>query len=79
MFVFYMYIKALFRVGVDQRIVNKQGKTADAYLEDNPQLIALYEGYGDGIWSAIETSNIQETERLIKGKLLIQAVIVPVS
>jgi hypothetical protein len=74
-----MYIKALFRVGVDQRIVNKQGKTADAYLEDNPQLIALYEGYGDGIWSAIETSNIQETERLIKGKLLIQAVIVPVS
>jgi len=74
-----MYIKALFRVGVDQRIVNKQGKTADAYLEDNPQLIALYEGYGDGIWSAIETSNIQETERLIKGKLLIEDVMVSVS
>jgi hypothetical protein len=30
--------------------------------------MALYQGYGDGIWTAIETSNIQETERLIKGK-----------
>ncbi len=72
-----MYIKALFRVGVDPRIVNKQGKTADAYLEDNPQLIALYEGYGEGIWAAIETSNVQETERLVKGKSLIKYVIVP--
>ncbi len=72
-----MYIKALFRVGVDQRIVNKQGKTADAYLEDNPQLIALYEGYGEGIWAAIETSNVQETERLVKGKSLIKYVLVP--
>jgi hypothetical protein len=65
-----MSIKALFRIGVDQRIVNKQGKTVDAYLEDNPQLIAVYNGYGEGIWSAIETSNIQETERLIKGKYI---------
>jgi hypothetical protein len=73
----YVYYKALFRVGVDQRIVNKQGKTADAYLEDNPQLIALYEGYGEGIWAAIETSNVQETERLVKGKSLIKYVIVP--
>ncbi len=72
-----IYIKALFRIGVDQRIVNKQGKTADAYLEDNPQLIALYEGYGEGIWAAIETSNVQETERLVKGKSLIKYVIVP--
>jgi hypothetical protein len=62
------FFKALFRIGVDQRIVNKQGKTASDYLEDNPQLIALYEGYGDGIWSAVETSNIPETERLVKGK-----------
>jgi hypothetical protein len=65
-----MYIKALFRIGVDQRIVNKQGKTVDAYLDDNPQLLAAYNGYGEGIWSAVETSNIQETERLIKGKLV---------
>jgi hypothetical protein len=64
---FYIFIKALFRIGVDQRIVNKEGKIADAYLEDNPQLLALYDGYGEGIWTAIETSNIQETERLIKG------------
>ncbi len=63
----YLFIKALFRVGVDQGIVNKEGKTADAYLEDNPQVIALYNGYGEGIWKAIETSNIPETERLIKG------------
>lgn len=60
-------IQALFRVGVDQRIVNKEGKAADAFLDDNPQLNALYDGYGDGIWSAIETNNVQETERLIKG------------
>ncbi len=65
---FICIFKALFRIGVDQRIVNKQGKTADAYLEDNPPLIALYNGYGEGIWKAIETSNIQEAERLIKGK-----------
>jgi len=58
----------LFRVGVDPRIVNHEGKTADAYLGDNPQLETLYKGYGDGIWTAIETSNIPETERLIKGK-----------
>ena len=61
-------IQALFRIGIDQRIVNKQGKTANAYLEDNPQLLALYEGYGAGIWQAVETNQIQETERLIKGK-----------
>ncbi|CAF3337503.1 unnamed protein product [Rotaria sp. Silwood1] len=59
-------VQALFRVGVDPRILNKQEKTADAYLEDNPQLIALYAGYGEGIWAAIEMNNIQETERLIK-------------
>jgi hypothetical protein len=64
----YLFFKALFRIGIDQNIVNKEGKTADAYLEDNLQLMALYQGYGDGIWTAIETSNIQETERLIKGK-----------
>jgi hypothetical protein len=61
--------KALFRIGVDQNIVNKEGKTADAYLEDNLQLTALYQGYGTGIWTAIETSNIPETERLMKGNL----------
>ncbi|CAF0854772.1 unnamed protein product [Adineta ricciae] len=61
------FIQALFRIGVDQRIVNKEGKVADAYLDDNPQLNALYGGYGEGIWNAIETSNIQETERLVKG------------
>ncbi|CAF2719841.1 unnamed protein product [Rotaria sp. Silwood2] len=60
-------VQALFRVGVDPRILNKQGKTADAYLEDNPQLIALYTGYGKGLWAAIEMNDIQETERLIKG------------
>ena len=64
----------MFRIGVDQRIVNKQGKTADAYLDDNPQLIALYEGYGEGIWSAIETSNISETERLVKGRLFFESI-----
>ena len=63
-----MFTKALFRIGVDQRILNKQGKRADDYLEDNPQLMALFDGYGEGIWAAIETSNIQEVERLIKGK-----------
>ncbi|CAF0982468.1 unnamed protein product [Rotaria sordida] len=60
-------VQALFRVGVDPRILNKQGKAADAYLEDNPQLTALYAGYGEGIWAAIEMNNIQEAERLIKG------------
>jgi hypothetical protein len=60
-------IKALFRVGVDQRIVNKEGKRADAYLDENLQLIALYDGYADGIWAAVEMNNIQEAERLIKG------------
>ncbi|UJR25710.1 hypothetical protein I4U23_007061 [Adineta vaga] len=64
-------IQALFRIGVDQRIVNKEGKTVDAYLDDNPQLNALYDGYGDGIWAAIATSNVPETERLIKGLIKI--------
>lgn len=50
-------------------MVNKQGKRADDYLEDNPQLMALYEGYGEGIWAAIESSNTPETERLIKGTI----------
>jgi hypothetical protein len=58
----------LFRVGVDPRIVNHEGKIAEAYLGDNPQLTTLCKGYGGGIWAAIETSNVQETERLIKGK-----------
>ncbi|CAF4218601.1 unnamed protein product, partial [Rotaria sordida] len=61
-------VQALFRVGVDPRILNKEGKAADAYLEDNPQLTALYAGYGEGIWAAIEMNNIQEAERLIKGE-----------
>ncbi|CAF2110388.1 unnamed protein product [Rotaria magnacalcarata] len=61
-------IQALFRVGVDPRIVNYQGKTADAYINDNnPQLTALYRGYNEGIWAAVETGNSQEIERLIKG------------
>jgi hypothetical protein len=51
--------------------MNNEGKTADVYLGDNPQLQALYKSYGDGIWAAIETSNIPETERLIKGKRII--------
>ena len=63
-----MYIKALFRVGVDLRIVNHEGKTADAYIGDNAQLEALCKCYGEGIWSAIETNNVQETERLIQGR-----------
>jgi hypothetical protein len=58
----------LFRVGVDPRIVNHEGKRADAYLGNNPQLEAFYKGYGDGIWAAIEANNIEETERLIQGK-----------
>ncbi|CAF1255872.1 unnamed protein product [Rotaria sordida] len=60
-------VEALFRVGVDPRIVNYEGKTANTYIKNNPQLAALYKGYGEGIWAAIEVSNIQETERLIKG------------
>ena len=60
-------IQALFRIGVDQRLTNNDGKTADAYIGDNPLLQVLYKGYGDGIWSAIETNNLIETERLIKG------------
>lgn len=31
--------------------------------------MALYEGYGEGIWAAIESSNTPETERLIKGTI----------
>ncbi|CAF3948332.1 unnamed protein product [Adineta steineri] len=60
-------IQALFRIGVDQRIANKEGKTPSAYLKENPQLVALYDGYEDGIWTAVETCNIEETERLVKG------------
>ena len=47
--------------------MNYEGKTADAYLGDNPQLQALYKSYGDGIWAAVEASNASETERLVKG------------
>ncbi|CAF3031858.1 unnamed protein product [Rotaria sp. Silwood2] len=61
-------IQALFRVGVDPGIVNHEGKTANTYIKNNPQLTTLYKGYGEGIWAAIESSNIQETERLIKDK-----------
>lgn len=57
----------MFRIGVDQRILNKEGKAADAYLDEHAQLISLYKGYGEGIWAAIETNNIQEVEQLIKG------------
>jgi hypothetical protein len=53
---------------VDLRIANHEGKTADAYISDNPQLEALYKGYGQGIWAAIETNNLPETKRLIQGK-----------
>jgi hypothetical protein len=28
----------------------------------------LYKAYGEGIWAAIETTNIPETERLVKGE-----------
>ena len=56
-------------MGVDPRIINKEGKTAVSYLKENPQLMALYDTYGDGIWAAIETNNVQETHRLIKGNL----------
>ncbi|CAF2886304.1 unnamed protein product [Rotaria sp. Silwood2] len=62
-------IQALFRVGVDPGIVNHEGKTANTYIKNNPQLTTLYKGYGEGIWAAIESSNIQETERLIKDNL----------
>ncbi len=65
----YLYIQALFRVGVDPRIVNYDGKTAAAYLRNNSTLVtALYKAYGEGIWAAIETTNIPETERLVKGE-----------
>ena len=61
-------IQALFRVGVDQRIINYYGKRADAYLKTNPQIHTLYKSYKTGIWDAIESSNIEETKRLMKGK-----------
>ena len=61
------WFQALFRVGVDPRIVNKEGKTADCYLDDDPQLVALYDGYGEGVWAAMEASDVQETDRQIKG------------
>ena len=60
-------LQALFRVGVDPRLLNRQNNRADAYLTDNPQLVALCRGYGQGIWAAIEDSDIPETERLIQG------------
>ncbi|CAF0899953.1 unnamed protein product [Adineta steineri] len=60
-------IQALFRVGVDPRIVNHEGKTADVYIKNKPQLKAFYKAYGEGIWAAIETCNIQECERLMTG------------
>ena len=62
-----MSVQALFRVGVDPRLLNHKDKRADAYLTDNPQLATLCQGYGQGIWAAIESSNVQETERLIQG------------
>lgn len=64
----YFYFEALFRVGVDPRIVNLESKTAEAYIPENLQLMTLYKSYGEGIWAAVESSNIQETERLMKGK-----------
>ncbi|CAF1328391.1 unnamed protein product, partial [Didymodactylos carnosus] len=60
-------IQALFRIGVDPRIKNKEQKTADWYLEDNTQLVSLYEAYGQGIWAAIEENNFKLAEKLIKG------------
>ena len=60
-------IQALLRVGVDQRIANYYGKKANVRLGSDPQIKGLYESYGDGIWAAIETENLQETERLMKG------------
>lgn len=41
---------------------------ARSYLGEDPQLIAFYDAYGDGIWEAIQSSNVAETERLVKGK-----------
>ena len=60
-------IQALFRVGVDPRIVNRDGKTAAAYLEKNSPFMFLYEAYGAGIWSAIESSDSVEVNRLMHG------------
>ena len=53
---------------MDPRIPNKSGKTAGHYLNEDPQLIAFYESYGDGIWEAVQTSNVDTVERLIKGE-----------
>ena len=60
-------IQALFRVGVDPSIVNRDGKTAVAYLDKNSPLASLYEAYGAGIWSAMESRDSVEVKRLMHG------------
>ncbi|CAF0917041.1 unnamed protein product [Adineta ricciae] len=63
-------IQALFRIGVDPRLNNYDGKSASAYIRNN-QLKAFCKVYGEGIWHAIETVNIEETARLMNGFLKI--------
>ena len=63
-----MYFEALFRVGVDPRIINREGKTAGDYITNSSRLKTFYESYGEGIWAAVESNNVEETARLIKGK-----------
>ena len=62
-----MHIQALFRIGVDPRLNNYDGKPASAYIRNN-QLKAFCKAYGEGIWHAIETANTEETARLMNGK-----------
>lgn len=50
--------------------MNKEGKAADFYLDEDPQLVALYDAYGEGVWAAMEASDVQETDRQIKGTQL---------
>lgn len=52
---------------MDPSITNREGKKAGDYIKDNSRLAEFYKCYGEGVWTAIETSNIEETERLVKG------------
>lgn len=64
-------VQALIRVGVDLRIKNKDGKRAEFYVKNNPQLNELIQSYGQGIWSAVQSSDVAETKRLIHSKTFV--------
>ena len=71
----FSFLKALIRVGVDCRIVDLLGKTAENYLQTNCSAANLLRENGRGVWAAVESKDFDEIQRFVKGKSIRVAII----